>query len=170
MNKCWSLFQCLYQVWFQSIFQQRCQSTLCIQLTCCDWVITVVITDYDTSQFIFQVINIAGQAQNCHNFRSNGNVKAIFSRHTICFTAQTAYDITQLTVVHIYATFPSNSTRVNTQVIALCNMVVNHSSQQVVCSADGMHIPCKVQVNIFHWYYLSITATCSTAFYTKYRP
>ena len=49
------------------------------------------------------------------------------------------------------------------QAVALLNMVVEHSSQQVVGGADGMKVPGKVEVNILHGHHLSIAAAGSAA-------
>ena len=73
----------------------------------------------------------------------------------------------QLTVVHIDDALPSNALNVNTELIALLNMVVEHGGQQVVGGTDGMEVTGKVQVNILHGDDLSPAAAGSTALNAK---
>ena len=166
-------FQCLYQVWFQGIFQQSGHGTFCMQVVCgyrllfCHF--TVCISNDDTSQTFFQVVDIACQTQNCHNLTCYGDIVTVFSRHTIGLSAESVYDITKLTVVHIYTTFPGDLSRVNVQSISLEDVVVDHGCQQVVSCADGMEVTGKVQVNIFHRNYLCVSAAGCSTFYTEDR-
>ena len=74
--------------------------------------------------------------------------------------------MTQLSVVQVYNSFPSDFSRVDVQFIALLDMVVHHGSQQVVCCCDGMEVTCKMQVDVFHRHYLCIAAASCTAFDT----
>ena len=98
-----------------------------------------------------------------------GDIVAVFSRHTISLSAESVYDITKLTVVHIYTTFPGDLSRVNVQSISLEDVVVDHGCQQVVSCADGMEVTGKVQVNIFHRNYLCVSAAGCSTFHTENR-
>ena len=170
---CRCFLQCLYQVWFQCIFQKSCHSSLCIQVTCgnrfllCD--LSVCIANDDFRQSFFQVCDVTCQTQNCHDLRSNGDVITIFSWHSVCLSAKAVYYVSQLTVVHIHTSLPCDLSRVNVQCVALENVVVDHGCQQVVCCTDRMEVTCEVKVDIFHRNYLSISAAGCSAFYTEYR-
>ena len=100
----------------------------------------------------------AGQAQNSHDLRSNGNIKTVLTRYAMRFAAQSDNNITQLAVIHINNTFPNDPTRVDIQSIALLHMVIDHCRKQHVCRCDRMEITCKMQVDIFHRHHLRITA------------
>ncbi|KXU11743.1 hypothetical protein SMIDD22_01233 [Streptococcus mitis] len=74
---------CLNQVRFNSILQNQSQGTFNLQITYRNWCTVVTITNNDISQTAFQVLDVCSQAKNCHDFGSNGNVKAILTWDTI---------------------------------------------------------------------------------------
>lgn len=91
------------------------------------------------------------------------------ARHSVCFSAKAVYNASKLTVIHIYASFPGDLSRIDIQSVALENVVVDHSCQQVVCCTDCMEVTGEVKVDIFHWNNLCVSAACCSAFYTEDR-
>ena len=166
MDECGCVFQCLYQVGLQRIFQQYSHSAVCANLFCGYRFIIISIANDDFAQHFFQVMQVVCQTENCHNFRSNGDLEAVFSGNTVYLAAQTGNHMTELSVVQVYNSFPSDFSGVDVQFIALLDMVVHHGSQQVICCCDGMEVTCKVQVDVFHRHYLCIAAASRTAFDT----
>ena len=74
----------------------------------------------------------------------------------------------QLTVVHIDNALPGDALNVDTELVALLNMVVEHGCQQVVGGTDGMEVAGKVQVDVLHGDDLGPTATGGTALHAKH--
>ena len=56
----------------------------------------------------------------------------------------------QRPVVHIENPLPDDAAHIDTQFIALVNVVVNSGGQQIVSRRNGMHVPRKMNVDIFH--------------------
>ena len=129
VDECRSSFQSLNQVRFQSIFQKCCHSALCVDLSSCDRLTCTVVSNNDSSETLFQVIQSCSQAECCHNFRCNGDIKTIFSCVAVCFSAKSVNNVTKLSVVHIYAASPDDTSWIDIQCIALIDMVVDHCSQ-----------------------------------------
>ena len=75
----------------------------------------------------------------------------------------------ELTVVHVDYSFPSDATRIDAQLIAVVDVIVNQGCEQVVGNPNGMEVPCKVKVDVFHWNNLSITSTSSSTLDPKDR-
>ena len=65
----------------------------------------------------------------------HGDVKAIFTRNPFVFSLKAIDNMTELTVVHIDHPFPGNATRIDAQLIAVMDMVVNQRLQ------GGLAIP-----------------------------
>ena len=130
---------------------------------------SVGISDDDLGKSFFQICDVACQTQNCHNLRCYGDVIAVFSRHSVCSSAKAVYNASKLTVIHIYASFPGDLSRIDIQSVSLENVVVDHSCQQVVCCTDCMEVTGEVKVDIFHWNNLCVSAACCSAFYTEDR-
>src|SRR5688572_7551326 len=53
--------------------------------------------------------------------------------------------------------------------VLIADYIINDGCQEIIGFFNGRKIPRKMQVYIFHWHYLAVTATCSTAFNSKYR-
>ena len=75
----------------------------------------------------------------------------------------------QLAVVHVDDALPGDALNVNAELVALLNMVIEHSGQQVVGSADSVEVAGKVQVDVLHGDDLGPTATGGTALDAKDR-
>lgn len=74
----------------------------------------------------------------------------------------------QLTVVHIDDALPSDTFNIDTELIALLDVVIKHGCQQVVGGTDGMEVAGKVQVDVLHGDDLGPTATGGTALHAKH--
>ena len=48
--------------------------------------------------------------------------------------------------------------RVDSQGVALLDMVVQHGGQQVICRTDGMQVTGKMQVDILHGHHLGMAS------------
>ena len=144
-----------------------------MKVTCGNWLLlgnfSVCISNNDIGQTLLQVCNVICQTKNCHDLRCNCDIVAILSRHTIGLSAKSIYYKTKLTVVHIHASSPGDLSRVNVQLVALIDMVVDHCCKKVICCADRMEVTGEVQVDILHRNDLCISAACCSALYTEYR-
>ena len=144
------MLQRLNQVGLQSVLQQSGHSALGVQVTGGDGLAGVSIADHQTSQSGLQVVDVGGQAQNRHDLGSHGDVVAVLTGGAVDLAAQAVNDEPQLTVVHIDAAAPGDLTGVDAQSVALVDMVIEHRSQQVVGSADGVEVTGEVQVDVLH--------------------
>ncbi len=172
VNDCRYAFQSLNQIRFQSILQKSCHSAFCMQIACRYRFLlgsfASCVTNDNSCQSLLQVKDIACQTQNCHNLGCNGDVIAVFSRHTVGLSAKAIHYITKLTVIHIHASSPGDLSGVDVQIVALENMVVNHSCQKIVCCADCVEVTGKVKVDVLHGNNLCIAAACCSALYTEH--
>ena len=169
VDNCRNIFQSLNKVRFNSIFQESCHCTVSIDLTCGNSFACIVISNDDFAQAFFQIAKTGCQAKNCHNFGSNGNVKAVLTRYAMSFATQTNNDVTEFTVVHINNAFPNDTARVNIESIALLHMVVYHCRKEHMSRSNSVEVTGEVQVNIFHRNYLGVTATSSATLYAHAR-
>ena len=125
MNKGWCAIDGLNQIWFEGIFQNQSQGTLHLQITNIDWGSVVTVANHDAGQAFLQVLQISGQAKDSHDFRSNRNIEAIFTRYPVQWPAQANSDLAQGPIVQIHNPFPDNAAGINSQFISLMKMVVN---------------------------------------------
>jgi len=163
------MLQGLYQVRLEGILQQCCHSTVCAQILGINRIAVQIVCHQDLAQAFLQVCQVRCQAQDCHNLGGNGDLESVAPGNTVHLAAQTNDDVPQRTVVHVQHTLEHNPALVDAQHIALLHMVIQHSTQQVVCRSDGVHIAGEVQVDILHGNDLCIAAAGCTALDAEYR-
>ena len=157
----------LHQVGLERVLKQRGHGTLGLKVAGTDGLAGKAVADDDLTQAFLEVADARRQAQDCHDLGGDGDIEAVLARHALGLTANAVDNVAQLTVVHIDDALPSDALNVNTELVALLNMVVQHGGQQVVGSTDGMEVTGKVQVDILHGDDLSPAATGSTALNAK---
>ena len=156
-------FQGLDQIGLKGILQQSSHSAFSLQIVSRNGLVLIGVADDDAAQSRLQIRNVGRQAQDCHNFGSNGNVETVFSGGAVGSSAQTADDVSQLSVVHIDGSSPGDPSGIDAQHVALLDVVVEHGGQQVVGCADGVEVAGKVQVDVFHGNDLGIATAGSAA-------
>ena len=157
----------LHQVGLERVLKQRGHGTLGLKVAGTDGLAGKAVADDDLTQAFLEVADARRQAQDCHDLGGDGDIEAVLARHALGLTANAVDDVAQLTVVHIDDALPSDALNVNTELVALLNVVVEHGGQQVVGSTDGMEVTGKVQVDILHGDDLSPAAAGSTALNAK---
>ena len=75
----------------------------------------------------------------------------------------------ELTVVHVDDALPSDALDVDAERVALLDVIVQHGSEQVVGSTDGMEVAGEVEVDILHGDDLGVSAASGTALDTEDR-
>ena len=157
----------LHQIGLERILEQCGHGTLGLKVAGTDGLAGKAIADDNLAQAFLEVADARRQAQNCHDLGGDGDIEAVLARHALGLTANAVDDVAQLTVVHIDDALPSDALNVNTELIALLDVVVEHGGQQVVGSTDGMEVTGKVQVDILHGDDLSPAAAGGTALNAK---
>ena len=157
----------LHQIGLERILEQGRHGTLSLKVTGANGLAGIAVADNNLAQALLEVVNARRQAQDCHDLGGDGDIEAVLARHALGLTANAVDNVAQLTVVHIDDALPSNALNVNTELIALLNMVVEHGGQQVIGGADSMEVTGKVQVDILHGDDLSPAAAGSAALNAK---
>ena len=117
-----------------------------------------------------QVGDVTGQTQNGHDLAGHGDVEAVLPGDTLHFAAQAVDDVAQLAVVHVHAALPDDLLDVDAQGVALLDVVVQQSGQQVVGRADGVEIAGEVKIDVLHGDDLGIAAAGGSALDAEHRP
>ena len=157
----------LHQVGLKRVLKQRGHGTLGLEVAGTDGLAGKAIADDNLTQAFLEVVDARRQAKDCHDLGGNGDVEAVLARHTLGLTANAIDNMAQLTVVHVDDALPGDALNVNTELIALLDVVIEHGGQQVVGSTDGMEVAGKVQVDVLHGNDLGPTAASGTALDAK---
>ena len=157
----------LHQIGLERVFKQRGHGTLGLEVAGTDGLAGIAVADNDLAQALLKIVDARGQAQDCHDLGGDGDIEAVLARHALGLTANAVDDVAQLTVVHIDDALPSDAFNVNTELIALLDVVIKHGGQQVIGGTDSVEVAGKVQVDILHGDDLSPAAAGSTALNAK---
>ena len=159
----------LHQVGLDSVFEQGGHGALGLQIPGGDGGASKGTSHHQVAQAALQVVQIGGQAEHGHHFRSGGDIKAVLTGHAVALAAQTGGDLAQLAIVHVQAAAPQHLPGINTQLVALLDVVVHHGSQQVVSAGDGVQVAGKMQINVLHGQHLGVTAAGGAALHAEHR-
>ena len=163
VDKGGSVLKGLYQVGLEGILQEGCHGAFRVQIMCRDGLSVIGVGDDGPAKAGLEVCDIACQAEDRHDLGSNGDLKTVFSGNTLHASAEAVDNISELAVVHVDCALPGDLLDINAEGIALLDVVVEHSCEQVVCCADGMEVTGKMQVDVLHGDDLCIAAACSAA-------
>ena len=159
-----SAFEGLDEVRFQSVLQEGCAGALCFDVSDRDGLAVEGVGDDDAGQSLFEVSDVGSKAEDCHDLGRDGDVEAVLTRDTLHAAAEAVDDISELTVVHVDRALPGDLLDVDAKRVALLDVVVEHGSDEVVGSADGVEVAGEVEVDVFHGNDLGISAAGRAAF------
>ncbi len=157
------VFQRLHQVGLEGVFEQSRQRALHLEIGSVNRAPVGSIGNQDTAQTVLEIGNAGGQAQNGHDFAGHRDLETVLPGHAVGLAAQADDDIPQGAVVHVHAALKENPAGIDSQKVALLQMVVDDGAQQIVGGGNGVQIAGKMQVDVFHGNDLRITAARGTA-------
>src|SRR5690606_35528583 len=109
---------------------------------------SVRVADEDPAQPFLKVRDATRQAEDGHDLRRDGDVKPALPGHAVGQAAETDNDMAQRAVVDVQHPGPQDAAGIQSQFVALVDVVVDQGRQQVVGGADCVDVACKVQVDL----------------------
>src|SRR5699024_8123996 len=140
----------LHEVGVQRVAQQGGERALDLQVAYGDRPATISLADHDVGELSLQISQVRGEAEDRHHLAGGGDVEARFSRGAVGRTTEPGDDGTQAAVVDVHATAPGDPARVDAELVALLDVVVDEGSEGVVCGGEGVHVAGEVEVDVLH--------------------
>ena len=168
VNECRRTLKRLHKVRLQRVFQECAHGTLSIQLASGDGLVGTRVANDNAGQALFEVGNARSQAENSHDFGSDGDIKTVLTGHARSLSAHAAHDMAQLAIVHVDHALPCDATHVEPERVALVNVVVDHGGKQIVRSTNGMEVAREVQIDVLHGNDLGVSAASGAALNAEY--
>ena len=162
-------FQGLHQIGLHRVLEQGAHGPGGLEILGGDGGSFKGITHHDALQPLLQVGKVVCQAEHRHDFAGHGDIEAVFPGRAVAAAAQTVHHIAQLPVVHVHAALPGNPPGIDSQGVALMNVIVQHGRQQVAGGGNGVEIAGEVQVDVLHGGHLSLSAAGGAALQAEYR-
>ena len=163
------VFQRLHEIGFERVLEQRRHRSVRTQFARRDQGAVIALADDDIAQAALKIAQIAGQAQNGHDFGGDGDVKSRFARRAVGRTAQPGNHLAQRAVIDVQHSPQRDPAGIDIQRISPVDMIVQHCSEQVVRSGDGVEIASEVQIDVFHGHGLGAAAARGTALHSEAR-
>ena len=164
------VLQRLHQVGLQRILQQGRHGPLRLEIVGRHRPPVKGIGHDHPAQPGLQIRDIAGQAQHGHDLAGHGDVEPVLPGDALHPASQAVDNVAELAVVHVHAALPHDLLAVDAQGVALLDVVVQQSGQQVVGRPDGMEVPGEVEVDVLHGDHLGIAAAGGPALHAEHRP
>ena len=155
--------QGLDQIGLHGVLEQGGHGALGLQVGGGHGLVVVGVGHHHPAQPGLQVHQVGGQAEHGHDLTGHGDVEAVLPGHAVHPPAQTVHHIAQLPVVHVHTAPPGDLFYVDTQGVALLDVVVQQGGQQVVGGADGVEVAGEVEVDVLHGHHLGIAAAGGAA-------
>src|SRR5699024_1686498 len=140
----------LHEVGVQRVAQQGGERALDRKVAYGDRPATISLADHDVGELSLQISQVRGEAEDRHHLAGGGDVEARFSRGAVGRTTEPGDDGTQAAVVDVHATAPGDPARVDAELVALLDVVVDEGSEGVVCGGEGVHVAGEVEVDVLH--------------------
>ena len=169
MDKGRRAFERLHKVGLERVLQQGRHSALGLQIVCSDRLSVKGVGNDHPAKAGFQISNVGGKAQHCHNLTCYSNIESILAGDALRLAAETVYNVAELAVVHIDGTLPSDLLCIDAKGIALLDVIVEHCREQVVRSTDRVKVAGKVKVDVLHGDDLSVATTGCAALDAEHR-
>ena len=124
----------------------------------------------DAPQPLAEFAQRFGEAEDGHHFGGHGDVEAALAGHAVGHAAQPHHDAPQGPVVHVHHPLPHDAPRVDAQLVAVVDVVVQHGGQQVVGQLDGVEVAGEMEVDVLHGHHLRIAAAGRPALHAEAGP
>ena len=159
----------LHEVGQKRVFQQDRDGAGDTQVVYRERFIVVGVAQEDIPDATLEVVEVRGEAEDGHDFRSRSDVEARLGRYAIDGTAQAGDDVAQATVVYVQDTFPLDFLQTETSMAILIQMVVEQCRNHVVSRGNGVEIAREVEVDVLHWEDLCVSASCCATLHAETR-
>ena len=163
------VFQCLHQVGLQGLLEQNRHRPLSLEIARVNGRKVAAVADDDVAEAFLQVDEALGKTKDRHDFGGDDDVEAVLARKAVAGTAESDRDLAQRAVIHVDDALPRDASHVESQLIAVINVIVDERGEQVVREPDRAEIAGEVQIDVFHRHDLGVAAAGCAALHAEHR-
>ena len=117
-----------------------------------------------------QVVQVGGQREDHHDLAGGRDVEAGLPGYAVDPGAEPDHVVAQRAVVDVEDAPPGDAVRVEPELVAVVQVVVDHRGQQVVRGGHGVEVAGQVQVHALHRHHLAVAAARGAALDAERRP
>ena len=120
--------------------------------------LVAAVADDDVAEALLEILEVGRQAEDRHDLGGDRDVEAGLARKAVGDAAERADDLAQRPVVHVHDAAPGDAARVDAELVAPVDVVVDQRREQVVRGGDGVEVAGEVEVDVLHRHDLRIAA------------
>ena len=164
------ILQRLHQVGLDGVLEQGGHRPFSGQVPAVHRLTGIGVGHQDLPQAAFEIPQVRRQAEDRHDLAGHSDLEAVFSGGAVRLAAETDDRVAQRPVVHVQTALEEDTPGVDAQSVALLDVVVDQSTEQVVGGGDGVHVSGEVQVDVLHRHHLGVAAAGGAALDAEHRP
>ena len=168
MDESRAVLERLHEVRLQGFTQQHRHGAIGVQLASAHRLLVAGVAHDDVAETLLEVLQASGQTENGHHFGCNDDVEAILTREAIARAAERNGDVAQGAIIHVHDALPRDATHVDTERVAVVDVVVQQRGQQIVGKRDGVEVAGEMEVDVLHRHYLCHTAASSATLHAEH--
>ena len=165
----WRALERLHEVRLDGILEEQRQRARDIEFFRADGAAFAAVADDDLAEALLHVLEVFREAEDGHHLRSDRDVEPRLARRAVGLAAEADDDVAQRAVIEVKHALPGDASHIDVERIALLDVVVDDSGEQVVGRRDGVEIAREVQIDVLHRHDLRVAAAGSAAFKAEAR-
>src|SRR5680860_192525 len=155
------VLQGLYEVWHEGVLQEDGHGTGDLDVFGGDGVSRLRVRDDDPIKAGLQIFEVSGKTEDGHELGGDGDVEARLALDALPLLTHS--DVAQGAFVQVHHARPGDVLDVDIEVVALEQVVIQHSGAEVMRCGDGVKVTGEVQVDVLHRDHLRVAAAGCTA-------
>ena len=157
------VFDGLHEVGLDGLLQQRRHGPLGLQVRSGDGLAFIGVGHHDAPQPGLEVLDAVGQAEDGHDLRRHGDVETRLPGDPVGLAPEADHQVAKGPVVHVHHPSPCDPTGVDSQRVALLEVVVDHRGEEVVGHPHGVDVSGEVEVDLLHGKDLGVASSRSSS-------
>jgi hypothetical protein len=163
--------ECLYEVWPNRVLEQEGHRSGGAQLARGDRSTRGArrCADDDSRQSLLEILRTRREGDDRHHLARRNDDETLLARNAVAHATESDDAVAERPVVHVDRARPADAARIDAEVVALMQMVVEHRREERVRARDRMEVAREVKVDVVHRDDLREAAAGCSALHTKHR-
>ncbi len=164
------VFERLHQIGHQRVLEQHRHGARRLEVAGQHLALVALGRHHHLAYAALEVGDRGRKTEDRHDLGGDRDIEAGLARIAVGDTAQRADDLAQRPVVHVDHPPPGDAARVDAEIVAPIDVIVDHRREQIVRRGDGVEVAGEMQIDVFHRHDLGIAAAGSTPLHAEAGP
>ena len=153
----------LHEVGLEGVLEEHRHRTVGLEIARADRRLVARVADHDVAEPLLEIRQRRREAEDRHHLGRDDDVETVLAGEAVRGAAECHDRVAQRAVVHVEHPLPRDAARVDAQLVAVVDVVVDQRGEQVVRELDRVEVAGEVEVDVLHRDDLRVTAAGRTA-------